>query len=177
MRHMQDISHAVIKEVRAHFWRSLNRTQRRELVVNTLKGLRQDDVSYPAVCIASCKFSFCIFQENVIPLNLHVPGLSFPICHAAWRMVYGFSESSWTRYKRLSVQQQQVPITLPIATPKVQHITLWLNRFAESNGEPAPNANRIFLPSWMCKRDVYDLYKKECEGEGHLPVQTVPLTS
>jgi len=93
------------------------------------------------------------------------------VCATAWRLVYGISYSTWRRILNSSSATHE-PLRVNV-TERTQDSFAWLNSFSQQNGEISPNTEALNLPSWMNKRQVFNLYKMDCEASNAAAVSKV----
>ena len=54
-------------------------------------------------------------------------------------------------------------------------VEAWLNRYAEDNGDQAPDEEKIYLPSCSKKKDLYEDYVTDAESLQRKPVSIATL--
>ena len=97
------------------------------------------------------------------------------LCHVAWRNALGISETSFRRYIKQVFGRQVEHDRIPRQSILNESSFLWLHSFCEENGEQAPNLNKVYLPSWLTKKNVYTMYCAHFANSDSDPMSQVHL--
>lgn len=97
------------------------------------------------------------------------------VCKTAFTKIHGFSMSRLQRAKK-SVSQGQLLISQHgntgrrKSTSAVEEATVWMERYFHLIGDKQPDKNRIHLPSWETKEDVYHRYEDDMKLRSVFPI-------
>ena len=101
------------------------------------------------------------------------------LCCEAFTSVLNISRKRYKslhdQFKHGVLKYQRKPITW-VESTKVSEATVWMNRFFHQIGDHMPHIQRIHLPHFLTKRDVYVRMKSELVSQGIDEMKIVSLS-
>lgn len=105
-----------------------------------------------------------------------------PVCHAAFKQMYGISNNKFAACVKLGNQPNSIPVHGNVGNKNnsrftaKQHTYNWIASFVEECGDQNPVDNTIHVPKYIAKTSLYSLYKDKWQAD-ELPVSSIPSSS